>query len=620
MPRWSLPLHDLALSRVRAAAAQDAPPAVNAVGPRSVAIACGVCAVAAWSVWLGGELAGWIASGHWPAVPASDVAGIVLRLGAHPFAARRAWPRGDRVLLPPGPLVVAAVVASAAATGAAGFLAWRAAGSRMLAAGTAWSSAASSGIPDGAARWARHAELGLLGVGGAERGRVVLGVAGRRLLAAERGQSVIVVGPTQTQKTVGFAVPAILEWDGPVVATSVKTDLVRQTLAWRARRGKVAAFDPAGVTGLESALWSPVAAARTWPAARRMAADLVGAARSAGDGIEDAGFWYAMAAKLLAPLLLAAAVSFRDMDAVLGWIDGQESAEVLAVLDAAGALGAHRAALASFGREERQRASIYATAESVVEPYRELGCATPGRALVVDPAALTGGGCDTLYICAPAHDQRRLRPVFTVLVEQVMAAAFTRSGRASRGLDPPLLVVLDEAANIAPVADLDGLAATAASHGIQLVTVFQDLAQVSARYGERAATVVNNHRAKVFLSGISDPPTLDHVSRLLGDQERAQRSRTSGPRGSTSWTEATSSRPLLAGAALRRMRPGSGVLLYGHLPPAHLKLRPWFADATLSRRAGSALVVEAGPAARWASAIRLARRVRRAATGGHARR
>jgi hypothetical protein len=76
-------------------------------------------------------------------------------------------------------------------------------------------------------------------------------------------------------------------------------------------------------------------------------------------------------------------------------------------------------------------------------------------------------------------------------------------------LEPPLLVVLDEAAHIAPLPELDGLAATCASHGIQLVTVWQDLAQVRARYGSRAPTVLNNHRAKVFLPGIADPDTLD---------------------------------------------------------------------------------------------------------------
>jgi type IV secretory pathway TraG/TraD family ATPase VirD4 len=44
--------------------------------------------------------------------------------------------------------------------------------------------------------------------------------------------------------------------------------------------------------------------------------------------------------------------------------------------------------------------------------------------------------------------------------------------------------------------------------GLQLVTVFQDVAQIKDRYGTSAGTVVNNHRAKLFLPGISDLDTL----------------------------------------------------------------------------------------------------------------
>ena len=98
-------------------------------------------------------------------------------------------------------------------------------------------------------------------------------------------------------------------------------------------------------------------------------------------------------------------------------------------------------------------------------------------------------------------------------------------------LDPPLLVVLDEAAHIAPLPELDGLAATCASHGIQLVTVWQVLAQVKRRYGGRAATVLNNHRAKLFLPGIADPDTLEYASRLVGDEEVTQPSVTRDARG-----------------------------------------------------------------------------------------
>ncbi|MGH8988750.1 MAG: type IV secretory system conjugative DNA transfer family protein, partial [Acidimicrobiales bacterium] len=211
------------------------------------------------------------------------------------------------------------------------------------------------------------------------------------------------------------------------------------------------------------------------------------------------------------------------------------------------------------------------------------GMAGPVGGGDIDPEALLVGK-HTLYVCAPAHDQQRLRPLFAALVGQVLHSAFAASSRAGRPLDPPLLVVLDEAANIAPLRELDGLAATCAGHGVQLVTVWQDLAQVRARYGERAATVVNNHRAKLFLPGIADPGTLDFASHLAGDQEVAMPSITHGARGERTVTTSTQVRRLLPPDTLRRLPRGSAVLLYGALPPARVQLRPWFSDPDLAVR------------------------------------
>jgi len=36
---------------------------------------------------------------------------------------------------------------------------------------------------------------------------------------------------------------------------------------------------------------------------------------------------------------------------------------------------------------------------------------------------------------------------------------------------------------------------------------------------------------------------------------------------------------------LRRISPGEGVLVYGNLPPARLRLRTWFDDRRLAARA-----------------------------------
>ncbi|MHB8329824.1 MAG: type IV secretory system conjugative DNA transfer family protein, partial [Acidimicrobiales bacterium] len=366
-------------------------------------------------------------------------------------------------------------------------------------------------------------------------------------------------------------------------------DLARHTMSWRRHQGTVWLYDPTRSTGLGASAWSPLAAARTWPAARRMAHTLTEMARPAAQSMTDGDFWYATAAKLLGPLLLAAALSGRTMVDVVRWVDEQEVDEVADALHGAGADLALRAARATWGRDERQRSAVYTTAETVVEPFAdpvvaggELAQGTVAG--TVDPNALIEGA-NTLYVCAPAHDQRRLRPLFTALATEVLDTAYRRAVRQGAPLDPPLLVVLDEAANVAPLAELDVLASTAAGHGVQLVTVWQDLAQITARYGARAGSVVNNHRVKVFLSGIADPVTLEHASALIGDTERRQRTTTVDGRGARSTSESTVARRLAPPDRLRRVPLGSGVLVSGHLPPVRLELRPWWRLPVLRRRA-----------------------------------
>lgn len=164
--------------------------------------------------------------------------------------------------------------------------------------------------------------------------------------------------------------------------------------------------------------------------------------------------------------------------------------------------------------------------------------------------------------------------MFATLVGELIATAYRVANRSGRPLDPPLLVVLDEAANIAPLADLDVLASTAAGHGVQLVTIWQDVSQINARYGSRAGSVVNNHRAKLFLAGICDPPTLEQVSMLAGEAGAYRQSVTRDEKGKASLTEAEVRERLVAPDALRRLVPGQALLLYGHLPPVALRLLP----------------------------------------------
>lgn len=538
-------------------------------------------------LWLTGELAGRIFEGAWPDTTFSQMGRILVRLHSHVGDPAAAWPAPERSRIPGAAAFYATLAILLLPVLAVALLVVR----HRVHARAAPSRAG--------ARWADMRDLQLLRVDEPQPGRLTLGRVDRQLVAAEARQSVIVVGPTQTGKTTGFAIPAILEWRGPVVATSVKSDLLRETVD---ARGSIAdanvwIYDPTGSTGYASAAWTPLAGCESWQGAQRTASWLVAAVRGGSPGIENAPFWYGAAAKLLAPLFFAAYHADFTIDHVLRWLDTQAKDEVLWALELAGDPSASNAFVANLKREERTRSNVYATAETVMAAYADPGVLATAERSDFGAKDVLDGNRNTLYICAPAHEQRRLQPLFATLIQEIAAGAYERSAKTGNPLEPPLLLVLDECANIAPLRELTTLASTGAGQGIQLVSVFQDMAQISGVYGrDEAPTIVSNHRAKVVLSGIADPRTLDYLAALLGDEEVRQVASTTGVEGRRSTTESVTYRTLVPAHVLREMTPGQGVLVYGHLPPARITMRPWFNEPQLRRivKGAQAHTVQAG--------------------------
>jgi len=535
------------------------------------------------AIWLTGALAGLLFGEGWTSIGISELVTAALDLPSHLGDPRAAWPPEVRASLPGAPgFYSCAVLVLAAASGLA-LAAHRFVELDQLHALRSPQRRAPS------ASWASRRDLTPLRVPAPQPGRLTLGRSGRALLAAEERQSVIVFAPTQSHKTTGLVIPALLEWQGPVLATSVKSDLLVDTVDHRQTLGKVMVFDPARVTGMEPARATPLWGAGTWRGAMRVAHWLAAAARTGSGGLQDADFWYAAAEKLLAPLLFAAATSGRTMAAVVGWLDeGPEAndAKIEELLKDAGESAAQRAWQATQNREERQRSSVYTTAEMIVCAFADPQVSEETSGSDYNPAALLDGSANTLYLCAPLHEQERLRTVFSTIVQELLAVVYETVAATGKPLDPPILLALDECANTAPTPNLAEVASTGAGQGVQLLSVFQDMAQVSARYGRSAPTIVNNHRATVFGTGISDPDTLSYVSRVLGAGEFEQRSRSTGEKGRRSETEGDTYRDLAPANVVRERDPGTGLLVYGHLPPAKIRLRPWYAEPELRRLRG----------------------------------
>ena len=613
----------------------------------------GAAAITSAVVWAGGAMASLAAGGGGRGVTLGAAVRAAFRLPGSLGDPASAWPASATEGLP-GPVLYwfaqAVAIGLLVGIGFAATVLWRRVREDARSA---------LGVRSDAG-FARGPDTKRLTVNRPVEGRLTLGYAARRLLAAEPQASLAVVGPTGSGKTAGFVIPALLEWRGPVIATSVKSDLLEATIQHRHRQGRVWVYDPTRCCGHAPAAWSPVPACETWHGAMRMAAWMVEAAQPRVDTVNDGDYWYSQARKGLAPYLHAAAVSGRGLGEVIRWVDTQEveevekalrrsadsvirptlddgrdgeadrwdelwSASIAMTRDLMQARGGDAsfasesadlwpswvteqikgivdrewrteitgvtspgdplaplvAAQALWGKEPRLRGSVFATMENVLA-----GWADPG---VIEAAA----GCDldldewlsgdnTIYVVATAHEQARLRPVLTTLVQHAIRRAYDAAASSGGRLPRPCLVLLDEAGNIAPLRDLPGYASTARSHGITLVSVWQDLAQLRAVYRDRAQTVLNNHRARLFGTGIADKETLEYVSGLIGDERRTELNVSSdlggGRRTVSEYRTYRRAAPI---DVIRRVRPAEAVLLYGSELPVHLRLRPWFTDERL---------------------------------------
>ncbi len=147
---------------------------------------------------------------------------------------------------------------------------------------------------------------------------------------------------------------------------------------------------------------------------------------------------------------------------------------------------------------------VLTTAETMLMPWRFPQPLAQVRRVVA--------GANTLYLCSPRGEQRHYEPLFRGALRMVLEE---QQSRVDVQGHRRVLMVLDEAATVASLEELDQLAATVSGLGVTLVTVVQDFAQLVARWGPRAATIVNNHATRVVLAGLADsngrPLPAEHV-------------------------------------------------------------------------------------------------------------
>jgi type IV secretory pathway TraG/TraD family ATPase VirD4 len=394
--------------------------------------------------------------------------------------------------------------------------------------------------------------------------------------------SMVILGPPRSGKGYNLVIPFILDAPGAVVTTSTRPDNLAATMTARARRGPVGVFDPQGLAlGVSGGLrWSPIRGCEHPQTAMMRASALCA---GAAGGVRDANFWQQQTEVVVRCLLHAAAVTGRSVSDLYRWSlspdEAKEAVELLRTSTAATPLWA-KSLGSVVGLEPRQRANIWSVVAAVFAPLaspRVIEQLTPALGAEFRPDRfLRENG--TLYLLGTSAGASATANFVSALIEDVVETARQlASASAGARLDPPVSLILDEAANY-PLPSLGALMSEGGGTGISTVAVLQSLAQARDRWGhEQAQAIWDSAIAKVVLGGSSNASDLRDIAHLIGERDAQEFSTTHQAGGGRNVSQSTRQRSILDPSMIRLIKVGHGLLMLRAAKPIMLTLRPWTA-------------------------------------------
>jgi hypothetical protein len=285
------------------------------------------------------------------------------------------------------------------------------------------------------------------------------------------------------------ATQAVRDAEGPALVVTSNPAIWQDTKDARAKLGPVLLYDPTHLCDTPARLhWSPTTGCEDKPTAVKRAAALLTPVRPTAkidQAVADT------AEILLRSYLHAAAIDGRTIRHVHRWSQGTQIQDAVRILRtnpkaAAGAAGELEAALTSHPERRDIAQELTSRALSALFTVNIREACTPNRtdALSLDSFANEGG---TLYLVGESIEDPRTTPgampLLTALASSVVERGRHMAERSSAGrLDPPMTLVLDDIAAVAPLPQLPELLATGVDRGLPTLALLRSREQARARW------------------------------------------------------------------------------------------------------------------------------------------
>lgn len=395
--------------------------------------------------------------------------------------------------------------------------------------------------------------------------------------------SVCLVGPPRSGKGFYLIINAILDAVGAVVTTSTRGDNYAATWKARSAGGRpVVLFDPQGLSGMQSTLkWSPMQGCEDPLVATRRAGVLIAAS---GSGQSDSNKeWAAVAETILAYLLHAGALGGISTDELGRWGASAKVAE-----DAIRILEDHPAATPGWalGLENELKSDprmlpskwmgVGNALKALMLPEVTKALNPQSKAEMLDPESFIKAG-GTLYLIGTKSGGGAVAPYLIALMDEITETARMMAFRSpSNRLDPPMSLILDEIANLAPWPALPQIMADGGGVGISTLVVLQSLAQARSGWGDQEAqSIFDAAIVKIQLGGSGNDKDLEAFAKLFGSRKVRELTSQWDSDGNKSRSENVQKEEVLTIDEMRRIPTGYGLYVGRNGRPFLMKMIRW---------------------------------------------
>ncbi|BDH15446.1 type IV secretory system conjugative DNA transfer family protein [Streptomyces hygroscopicus] len=412
--------------------------------------------------------------------------------------------------------------------------------------------------------------------------------------------AVAIMAP-RSGKTTSLAIPSVLAAPGPVLLTSNKAAGDAFTTAYDARAevGQVWTMDPQQIAHAAREMWwNPLASAKTLDGANRLAGHFLAASV---DASQQGDFWSKAGSNILSQLLLAAALDERPITDIMAWLAFPADRTPLDILRDHGFAAVAAQLKGTVEGPPETRDGIYETARQYASALLNAEIAawvTPQKDVPEFRPAQFVTSTDTLFLLSK-DGGGGASALIAACADSVMRAATAQAERAGGRLDPPMLAILDEAANVCKISDLPDLYSHLGSRGIIPITILQSYRQGQKVWGDAGMDAMwSASTVKVIGAGIDDPDFADKLSRLIGDHD-VQTTSTSHSESGKSTSISMRQERILPADAIRALPKGTALCFATGMRAAMLDLRPWYLEpgadelSAASARASKAITTRA---------------------------